>query len=257
MTAGAIPRLVAHRGYAARFPENSLEGIAAALQAGAWYVEFDVQLTADGVPVLSHDADLSRSCRMPGSLLEMDYAAVSRLSAGEPGRFGDRFAAARIGTLTQAMALVAETDAAAAFVEVKVESLERFGVEAVTSTVLAELAPYPGRFTVISFERAAVERARASAGVPTGWVLPAYDGATRAAARSLAPEFLFCNHRKLPPGDAPLWNGPWRWALYEVSDPALALALAQRGATLIETFAIGDMLADPALAAAARPVARA
>ena len=35
--------------------------------------------------------------------------------------------------------------------------------------------------------------------------------------------------------------------IYEVVSPALALELAQRGADLIETMAIGEMLADPVL----------
>ena len=35
--------LVAHRGYPARLPENTLPSIKAALQAGARYVEVDVQ----------------------------------------------------------------------------------------------------------------------------------------------------------------------------------------------------------------------
>ena len=38
-------RLIAHRGYAARYPENTRESLAAAVEAGARYIEFDVQLT--------------------------------------------------------------------------------------------------------------------------------------------------------------------------------------------------------------------
>ena len=54
-------RLVAHRGYPRRYPENTLLSLLAALEAGAEFVEFDVQMTADGVPVLLHDADLRRT----------------------------------------------------------------------------------------------------------------------------------------------------------------------------------------------------
>jgi glycerophosphoryl diester phosphodiesterase len=55
-----IPTLVAHRGYAAHWPENTLPALDAAVAAGARWVEVDVQLCADGVPVLLHDADLER-----------------------------------------------------------------------------------------------------------------------------------------------------------------------------------------------------
>jgi glycerophosphoryl diester phosphodiesterase len=45
------PILLAHRGWASRYPENSRLGIEAALRAGVACVEFDVQLSADCVPV--------------------------------------------------------------------------------------------------------------------------------------------------------------------------------------------------------------
>jgi len=257
LTASPTPRLVAHRGDASSFPENSLEAIGAALDAGARYVEFDVQLTADGVPVLSHDADLVRCCGRAQSLLETEYSALRGIGAGEPARFGKRFAASRLATLAQAMERVAQAPLASAFVEIKRESLARFGVSAVVDRVLQALAPFPDRYAVISFERAAVERARASAGAPIGWVLTDYDEPAHSAARALRPEYLFCDHRRLPAGGSPLWDGPWKWAVYEVDDPTLALALAARGVALVETFAIGEMLADPRLRTQPRPVPQA
>jgi len=50
-----IPQLVAHWGFMARYPENSLEGLEASLRAGAPYIELDIQSTADGTLVLFHD----------------------------------------------------------------------------------------------------------------------------------------------------------------------------------------------------------
>ncbi len=58
-----------HRGARGLFPENTLEGIAAALKLGLAGVEIDVALTADGVPVLSHDSAL--------------HADIARASGGE------------------------------------------------------------------------------------------------------------------------------------------------------------------------------
>jgi glycerophosphoryl diester phosphodiesterase len=52
---------IAHRGDARRAPENTLAAIEAALAiAGCDGVEFDVRLSADGVPVLLHDETLAR-----------------------------------------------------------------------------------------------------------------------------------------------------------------------------------------------------
>ena len=49
------PILVAHRGDSLSHPENTEASVLAALSAGADWVEIDVQVTADGVPVLLHD----------------------------------------------------------------------------------------------------------------------------------------------------------------------------------------------------------
>src|SRR5207244_2240185 len=57
-----LPDLVAHRGYALRYPENTLVALDAAIRAGAKYVELDVQLSKDGFPVLMHDKTLARMC---------------------------------------------------------------------------------------------------------------------------------------------------------------------------------------------------
>ena len=46
------PKLVAHRGYAHAYPENTLLAIQQAVEAGAKYIEFDVLLSADQLPVL-------------------------------------------------------------------------------------------------------------------------------------------------------------------------------------------------------------
>ena len=56
---------VAHRGAPYRHRENTLDSLRAGLELGADAVEFDVQTTRDGVPVLLHDAEASSmpSCR--------------------------------------------------------------------------------------------------------------------------------------------------------------------------------------------------
>ena len=53
---------VGHRGASAHAPENTLAAIRKAAELGAHMVELDVRMSADGVPVLAHDADV----RLPG-----------------------------------------------------------------------------------------------------------------------------------------------------------------------------------------------
>lgn len=54
------PRVIAHRGLALRYPENTIEAFRDALAAGATHIETDVQATSDGVVIVLHDPDLQR-----------------------------------------------------------------------------------------------------------------------------------------------------------------------------------------------------
>ena len=49
-----VPQTIAHRGYTAKYPENTLRAFEDAVEAGAHALEADVHLTKDGVVVLSH-----------------------------------------------------------------------------------------------------------------------------------------------------------------------------------------------------------
>lgn len=69
--------LVAHRGWSALFPENTLPAFAAAVSAGVDEIEFDLRLTRDEILVASHDESVDRISDLTG--------AVSGLSADELG----------------------------------------------------------------------------------------------------------------------------------------------------------------------------
>lgn len=69
----------AHRGlHGAHTPENSLSALEKARDAG-YGMEFDVQVTEDGVPVVFHDAHLSRMCGVTGRLADMTYPSLKKL----------------------------------------------------------------------------------------------------------------------------------------------------------------------------------
>jgi glycerophosphoryl diester phosphodiesterase len=56
-----LPKVIGHRGAAAYAPENTLESFREARKRGATWVETDVKLTSDGVPILMHDDSLKRT----------------------------------------------------------------------------------------------------------------------------------------------------------------------------------------------------
>jgi glycerophosphoryl diester phosphodiesterase len=77
-----LPLIVAHRGGAADYPENTLLAIHGALENRADAIWLTVQLTRDGVPVLYRPADLSANTDGKGAVADLDFAALGRLNAG-------------------------------------------------------------------------------------------------------------------------------------------------------------------------------
>lgn len=76
----------AHRGSSGTDPENTLRAFRQAVVDGADGVELDVHLSRDGVPVVIHDRDVSRTTDGTGFVDELDAAALARLDAGEGER---------------------------------------------------------------------------------------------------------------------------------------------------------------------------
>jgi glycerophosphoryl diester phosphodiesterase len=246
------PTLIAHRGYPLHYPENTQVAIEAAVRTGACYVEFDIQLTADGVPVLLHDADLQRMAGVDQCIHDLTLAQARVFSFGEAKRLGDKFSEVRIATLADIARYLSTAPDTQAFVEIKRASLRRFGVEQVMDAVFAAIANLSQQCVIISFDADALRYTRAHSTLPIGWVFEPWSQDALDLGITLCPEYIFTDHETLPDSITTLpqsGSTPWTWALYEVSDPDLALRLAQRGATLIETNAIGEMLRDARLVA--------
>lgn len=232
--------LVAHRGDAREFPENTLPAFKSALDLGVRFLELDVHICADGIPVVIHDHQLARTTGRRGVVFDMRAEEVTKIEAAEEQRFGDKYRGTCIPLLTDVLALIKGRPEVTVFVEIKRASLTRFGHDQVVSRVVNALKPAAAQCVVISFDLPAVHRARQLGGMPIGWVLNKYDDSSRMKYEALQPEFLFCDHLALPKQGA-LWRGPWRWAIYEVETLELAMSLAERGADYIETMAVREM----------------
>lgn len=77
------PLVIAHRTTMGHAPENTLLGIRKALKMGCDGVEIDVQLSADGIPVLIHDDLLDRTTSGSGPVAAASLADLQALDAGE------------------------------------------------------------------------------------------------------------------------------------------------------------------------------
>lgn len=80
-----------HRGYCARFPENTLISYEAAIDVGADGFEFDIWLSKDKIPVLMHDGNCKRTCGVDRHLRDMTLDEIKQLDAGYSAKFGDKF----------------------------------------------------------------------------------------------------------------------------------------------------------------------
>jgi len=239
--------LIAHRGEPETWPENSLAGFAGVLAAGARHIETDVQLTRDGVAVLCHDPSLARMTGHDLEIAATDYAVVRDLPAGEPGRFGERYADLRLTRLEEFISLLQQWPQAHAFVEIKPASLDAHGVETVVDTVLRFLDPVLSRCSLISFAPRVLLYARTQRSLPLGWVIPDWTPANQARALALAPQYLFCNRKRLPPPSEPLWPGDWTWVVYTVNEVADIAQFTGRGIHMLETNVVSRLLAEPVL----------
>lgn len=241
-TGSSLPEIVAHRGNAADYPENSLPALRSALDLGISWVEFDVQLTSDLVPVLLHDETLVRTAGIEKSILDMSSRELEELRANESARFEGRYTDVGIPTLTQAIDVLRAFPDARAFVELKRSSLRRFGHETVIARVHEALGDVADRCVLISFDLPAIHYARHTFSAEIGWVLSSYDSVTSLKCEALTPDYLFCDQLLLPADRSRLWRGPWRWVIYEVASLTMAMELATRGATMIETMRVRELL---------------
>ncbi|MBT8117956.1 MAG: hypothetical protein KJO66_08995, partial [Gammaproteobacteria bacterium] len=78
--------------------------------------------------------------------------------------------------------------------------------------------------------------------LPMGWVLPHWDDEHRQLAENLAPDYLFVNHKRLPPQPFALWDGPWQWVVYTVNRAEEIPLYLERGFAMIETNEIRSLL---------------
>lgn len=232
--------VIAHRGFSAVEAENTLPAFEAAIAAGAGGVEFDVRVTADGVPVVLHDPGVDRTTNGHGLVREITLAELKRLRIDTAD--GSR---TEVPTLVEVLQLLS----ARAMVDVEIKNIPGepdydAGAELAVEATIGALQEtgFVGSVLVSSFNPASIARCRALApDLATGlltidqvdaaaaltfargeghpWVLPS------AASVSSAGEAFVRQAR-----DAGVRVGTW-----VVDDPAVAARLVRWGVDAIAT----------------------
>ena len=72
-----------HRGYCAKYPENTLISYEAAIDLGVDAFEFDIWLSKDKVPVLMHDGNANRTCGVNRKLSDMTIDEIKNAISDE------------------------------------------------------------------------------------------------------------------------------------------------------------------------------
>jgi glycerophosphoryl diester phosphodiesterase len=103
-----LPLIIGHRGASAMAPENTLAAFELAIQNGADGIEFDVRLSRDGVPVVIHDATLSRTGLIDVVVAELSADALGKTDVGS--WFSQGFSNETVPSLRQVFELFAEAD---------------------------------------------------------------------------------------------------------------------------------------------------
>jgi glycerophosphoryl diester phosphodiesterase len=174
-------QIVGHRGAAGVAPENTLPSFEAAWAAGVAWVETDVHLTRDGVPILLHDATLDRTTTGHGPVSGVTWEELQSVDAGV--RFSPAFAGTRIPRLEELLA--AATGRSGVLIELKAEAERaKLLVQQVLEAVATARAEQWVR--LISFEAELLERVGQAAqaqDIATGFIASEAPGLLDTALR--------------------------------------------------------------------------
>ena len=100
-TDGSYIYVAAHRGWSARYPENTMEAFKAAAALGVDQIEIDVRVTKDDELVIMHDYTVNRTTNGDGKVIDLTLAEIKKLDAGIS--MGLEFEGCRVPTLIEFM----------------------------------------------------------------------------------------------------------------------------------------------------------
>jgi glycerophosphoryl diester phosphodiesterase len=196
---GAFPLVVAHRGASSTHPENTLSSFEAALALGAPLLELDVRLSADGIPVVLHDPDLSRTTDGSGWVHELSFQQIQAVNAGTADR-PERIPAFR----TVLEAVSGRGGLAVEIKNIPGEPAYDHEREGIVEAAVAELqaGAFRGPVLVISFNPRSIAAAkRLTPTLPTGFLStrPVDPDTALGHVLDAGHEFVFPGYRTLLP----------------------------------------------------------
>lgn len=175
------PLVIAHRGASGFAPENTLAAFSLAVALGADGIEMDVQMSAEGQPVVIHDARVNRTTNGAGVVSRLTLDQLQRLDAGswferrlsrrprvravlerihsEAGTAAPRYSGEPVPSLEDVLVLLKHARLEQIYVELKPN---RVSQAALLDSVLALVRKHRlvGSTTLLSFDHALVRRVK-------------------------------------------------------------------------------------------------
>jgi len=184
--------IVAHRGWSGRAPENSMAAFRlAAEDPHIEWIELDVQMSKDGVPVVIHDFTLKRTAGRPGSVKDYTFSELSEMDIGE--KFSGNFRGERIPSLERVLSEFAGK------VKFNIELKTAIGLYPGLELAVAELVGKYGlqrEAVITSFDHYAVQRVRAAApDIRAGLIVSGLPVLLKEQMRFAGADFLSLEYR--------------------------------------------------------------
>jgi len=229
--AGILTKLVAHRGDQETFVENTLEAFQQASDAGALFVECDIQFTKDLIPIVFHDENLKR-------LYLMDFA-ISGLHGFDINALGTLY---QIPKLSELLVWLEQHPKITLFLEVKPDILQRLSADEVADLLFEiVVASLNNQLVIISESVQTLEACAAKFSCSMGWVAEGDDVPSRALEQHM--DYIFMSADDV--ANIPDWKQKGiKVGVYTINDAARAFDILEMGADLIETNYFSRMLRD-------------
>jgi glycerophosphoryl diester phosphodiesterase len=226
--------VIGHRGAAGHAPENTLISLRRAKELGCSWVEFDVRLTADGVPVLCHDSRLDRTTDGKGLVSGQTVAAIQKHDAGS--WFDPAFANERVPTLEEALLVAAELDLGTN-IELKADRGQQYQIGAAVAATLDRLQGRIPAVLVSSFHPIGLNAVdKLVPHLPRGILFRVIPRNWSDIASRFQCGVIGADHRRLRPRrTAEIRGAGYQLAAYTVNDPQRAQALFSWGVTSVFT----------------------
>jgi glycerophosphoryl diester phosphodiesterase len=231
-----LPQLIGHRGAAAYAPENTLDSIHTAADMGLEWIECDVKLTSDGVPILFHDDTLDRTTNGAGPVSQASLERIRSLDVGS--WYGESFGQALVPTLEEAISVLIERGLGLNLEIKPCPGREKETAEAALD-ILAQYWDDHDKLLISSFQHVSLETAADMAhdwnrGLLTGETFPE-NWKEMADYLDVSAIIADCNHLTREQAED-IMDGGYALGTYTVNDP--------QKARLLQSWGVDSMISD-------------